>query len=127
MLRPYQKQSPRGLLRKRCSENMQQIYRRTPRLKCDFNKVAKKLCGNHTSAWVRSCIFAAYFRNNFLKSNSGRLLVHIENSHLTGFYKRRTLAVNGLTSSVLTLRTSSWYFYNSTKVRKALPLSSFSL
>ena len=33
----------RGVLRKRCSENMQQIYRRTPTLKCDFNKVAKKL------------------------------------------------------------------------------------
>ena len=29
--------------RKKCSENMQQIYRRTPRLKCDFNKVAKQL------------------------------------------------------------------------------------
>ena len=106
---------------------MQQIYRRTPRLKCDFNKVAKQLYGNHTSAWVLSCKFAAYFRNNFLKSNSGRLLVHIENSHLTGFYMRRTLAANGLTSSVFTLRRSSWYFYNNTKVRKALPLFSFSL
>ena len=29
----------RGVPRKRCSENMQQIYRRTPILKCDFNKV----------------------------------------------------------------------------------------
>ena len=27
---------------KRCSENMQQIYRRTPMPKCDFNKVAKQ-------------------------------------------------------------------------------------
>ena len=27
----------------RCSENMQQIYRRTPIPKCDFNKVAKQL------------------------------------------------------------------------------------
>ena len=36
-----QKQSPRGVSRKRCSENMQQIYRRTPMPKCD-----------HTSAWV---------------------------------------------------------------------------
>ena len=35
-----QKQPPRGVLRKRCSENMQQIYRTTPMLKCDFNKVA---------------------------------------------------------------------------------------
>ena len=36
-----QKKPPRGILRKRCSENIQQIYRRTPMLKCDFNKVAK--------------------------------------------------------------------------------------
>ena len=37
-----QKQSPRGVPRKRCSENMQQTYRRTPMPKCDFNKVAKQ-------------------------------------------------------------------------------------
>ena len=35
------KQPPRGVLKKRCSENMQQIYRRTSMPKCDFNKVAK--------------------------------------------------------------------------------------
>ena len=34
-----QKQPSRGVLRKRCSENMQQIYMRTPMPKCDFNKV----------------------------------------------------------------------------------------
>ena len=36
-----QKQPSIVLLIKRCSKNMQQIYRRTPMLKCDFNKVAK--------------------------------------------------------------------------------------
>ena len=36
----YQNQPSRGVLKKRCSENMQQIYRRTPMPKCDFNKVA---------------------------------------------------------------------------------------
>ena len=30
-----------GVLRKRCAENMQQIYRRTPMPKCDFYKVAE--------------------------------------------------------------------------------------
>ena len=40
-----QKQPPRGVPRKRCSENMQQIYRRTPMPKRDFNKVALQ----HTS------------------------------------------------------------------------------
>ena len=40
----------RGVLRKRCSENMQQIYRRTPMPKCDFNKVAlqKATAWGHT-------------------------------------------------------------------------------
>ena len=35
-----QMQPPRGVLRKMCSENKQQIYRRAPMSKCDFNKVA---------------------------------------------------------------------------------------
>ena len=34
-----QKQPSRGVLRKSCYENMQQISRRTPMSKCDFNKV----------------------------------------------------------------------------------------
>ena len=38
-----QKQPSRGVLRKRCSENMLQIYRRTAMPKCDFTKVAKQL------------------------------------------------------------------------------------
>ena len=47
-----QKQSSRGILRKRCSENMQQSYMRTPVF-------------SHTSAWVFSCKFAACFQNTF--------------------------------------------------------------
>ena len=38
-----QKQPFRGFLRKKCFENMQQIYRRRSMAKCDFNKVAKQL------------------------------------------------------------------------------------
>ena len=60
-----QKQPSRVALKKRCSENMQQIYRRTSISKCDFNKVAKQLYWNQTSAWVLSCKFAAYFQNIF--------------------------------------------------------------
>ena len=40
----FQKHPSIGVLIKRLSENMQQIYRRTPMSKCDFNKVAKQLC-----------------------------------------------------------------------------------
>ena len=38
-----QKQPPRGVLNKRCSDNMQQNYRRATMPKCDFNKVANLL------------------------------------------------------------------------------------
>ena len=46
--RLVQKQPPRGVPTKRCSENMQQIYGRIPMPKCDFNKVALQLSSNHT-------------------------------------------------------------------------------
>ena len=39
-----QKQPFRGVLDKKCSANMQQIYRRTPMPKWDFNKVDLQLC-----------------------------------------------------------------------------------
>ena len=38
-----QKQLPRDVLKKRCSEHKQQIYRKTPMAKCDFNKLALQL------------------------------------------------------------------------------------
>ena len=40
---------------------MQQIYRRIPMTKCDFNKVAKQLYLKHNPASV-FCKFAAYFQ-----------------------------------------------------------------
>ena len=58
------KQPPRDAPRKKCSENMQQIYRRTPIPKCDFSKVAKQLYWNRTSVWVLSCKFAVYLQKN---------------------------------------------------------------
>ena len=61
----FQKQPCSGVLRKRCSENLQQIYRRTPMPKYDFTKVVKQLYWNHTSAWVFSCKFNAYFQSTF--------------------------------------------------------------
>ena len=38
-----QKQPSRGVLNQRFSENIQQIYRRSPKPKCDLNKVAQQL------------------------------------------------------------------------------------
>ena len=52
---------------------MQQIYRRTPLPKCDFNKVALQFYWNHTSPWVFSCKFAAYFQSIFSKEHLWRV------------------------------------------------------
>ena len=49
----------------RRSENMEQIHRRAPLSNCDFNKAVLNICWNHTSAWVSSWVFAAYFQITF--------------------------------------------------------------
>ena len=58
----YEMQKPpfRGVLRKRCSENMQQIYKRTPMPKCDFSATLLK---SHFSMGVLH-IFRTPFLNN---------------------------------------------------------------
>ena len=43
LLQKQMKKVGKGVPRKRCSENMQQIYRRTPMPKCDFDKVALQI------------------------------------------------------------------------------------
>ena len=63
-----QVQPPGDVLKKRCSENMQQIYRSASMPKCDFNKY-------HTSAWVFSCKFVHTFRTPVPKKTSGWLLL----------------------------------------------------
>ena len=63
-----QKQSFRGVHRKRFSENLQQIYWRTPLVKCDFKNVSKKVYCNNISAWVFFCRFAK--KNDLVRSKS---------------------------------------------------------
>ena len=73
-----QKQPSKGVFRKRCSENMQQIYRRAPMPKCDFNKVAKHI-----------------FRTPFSMNISGRLLLN-SNIHMHLYlYRFLTFTSNG--------------------------------
>ena len=57
----------RGVLRKRCSETMQQIYRRTSMPKCGFNKIGKKLVN-----------LLHIFRTLFPKNTSGGLLLEFQ-------------------------------------------------
>ena len=70
-----QKQPPRGVPRKNCSENMQQIYRRTSMPKCDFNKIALnfiEIALRHGRSPVN---FLHIFRTPFFKSTSEWLLL----------------------------------------------------
>ena len=66
-----QKQLSRGALRKSCSENIQQIYRRTPMPKYDFNKVATLL----KSHFVMGVLLLRIFRTLFYKNTCGGLLL----------------------------------------------------
>ena len=69
-----QKQHPKGVLRKRCSENMQEIYMRAPMPKCDFNKVTSLggssgvttilLCSLKQVFWKRSAFCIRYLYTN---------------------------------------------------------------
>ena len=65
-------ETSRGALKKRCSENIQQTYRRTPKAKCDFNKV--ELTPQHEFYPVN---LLHIFRTPFLKNTSGRLLLKL--------------------------------------------------
>ena len=60
-----QKQPSKDVLRKRYSENMQQIFKKTPMLKCDLNKDAKASLLKSHLIWLLTCKFAAYFQNTF--------------------------------------------------------------
>ena len=60
----FQKQSSRCVVSKRCSENLQQIYRRTSMPKCDFNNVAKPEPEKETLAQAFSCEFYEISKNH---------------------------------------------------------------
>ena len=64
-----QKQPSRGVLKKRCSENMQPIYRRTPMPKYDFN--------NHISHGCSPVNLPHIFRTPFPKNTSGWVLLKL--------------------------------------------------
>ena len=63
-----------GRLRKRSSENIQQIYRRKPILKCDFNKVALQIILRHGCSPVNLLCIS---RTPIPKNISGRLPLHL--------------------------------------------------
>ena len=76
-----QKQSSRVVLRKRCSENMQQINWRTPMPESDLMDFLQSKCKatywNHTSAWVFPENLLHIFRTPFRRNTFGELLLWI--------------------------------------------------
>ena len=70
-----QKQPSRRVLRKRCSKNTQQIYRRTPMPNCDFNKVASNFIEIALRHGCSPVNLLHIFRTTFPKNTSGRLLL----------------------------------------------------
>ena len=74
------RQPSRGILIKRCSKNILQIYRRTLIPKCDFNKVAKQLYWNHTLAWCSAVNLRHIFRTPFPKNTSEKQLLKLNST-----------------------------------------------
>ena len=69
------KQPTRAELKKRCSENMQQIYRRTPMPKCDFNNVVSNFIEISLRHGCSPVNLLHIFSSPFLMNTSGRLLL----------------------------------------------------
>ena len=73
-LSAVQKQPFRGFLLKRCSENMQQIYKGTPMPKCNFNKNELQFALRHGCSPIN---LLHIFRTPFLKNTSEWVLLAI--------------------------------------------------
>ena len=87
----YKRQPFKGVLIKRCSENMQQIYRTTPMPKCDFNKVAKNFIEIILWQGCSPANLLHIFRTTFSKNASGGLLL----SHVLGSSFIKTCSLTG--------------------------------
>ena len=85
------KHPSRGVLIKRCCENLQQIYR------CDFKKAALQLYLNHTSALVSPVNLLYIFRKTVPKNTSGGLLLVVE-------YLRTSNSFEAVNNEVLLLK-----------------------
>ena len=77
-----QKQPTRCVRKKRCSENMQQIYRRTTMPKWNFNKVANNVIEIALQHGCSLVNLVHIFKTPFLKSTSGWLLLYVNNCNL---------------------------------------------
>ena len=71
----WKKQFSRGIFRKRCSENMQQVYRRTSMPKCDFSKAALHFIEITLRYRFSPVNLLYFFRTPFYQNTYGGLLL----------------------------------------------------
>ena len=86
-----QKQSSRGVLKKRCSKNIHQIYRKTPMPKWNFCKVVCSFIEITLRHGCSPVNLLYIFRTPFLKNTSRRLLLNLRNycysKYITNYIK----------------------------------------
>ena len=87
--RVKQKHPSRGVLRKKCFENMHQIYRRT---------------STPFLAWVFSCKFAAYFQKSFPQEDLRRTASG--KTYFKSFNYLTSIIINGLKTDYILLKQS---------------------
>ena len=85
-----QKQPLRRVLKKRCSGNMQQIYRRTPMPKYDLNKFAHFGMGVLRTSFPRN--ISEWLLLKFWKSNCLLVIFESENIFFTQFFSKELFA-----------------------------------
>ena len=90
----FRSSTPEVFLEKSVLQIYSKFCRRTPIPRCDFHKVVKQLYWNHTSAWVFSCKFAAYFQNTF-----GGLLLKFELTGTGNKWKANVLCISKINQS----------------------------
>ena len=83
---------------------MQQIYRRTPIRKCNFDKVAKQLYWNRTSTSVFSCKFVTYFQITFSEKDRWMAASVRQKPWISKRYVSRPF------ENIFTLKTKSWIY-----------------
>ena len=119
-------QPSRGVLKKRCSKNMQQ-NRRTPMLKCDFNKFALQyICDIYVIAINQLYIFRA----TPSKNTSGRLLLntYLQRRLRVTVFVLKDYLLDGIIRTILQIHAyyecvSRYLFNKSNLIKKNLKLS----
>ena len=105
--RNLQKQPPRGVLKKRYSENIQQVYRRTPMPKENTHAISIKLFYNFIEIALRhGCSpvnLLHIFRTPFSRNNCGWLLPYLACQLFSRYRKTRKASITWKTKKALYL------------------------